>query len=162
MAERVIIYESAIASLFNPGASGDAFMRSFLRETSGYARSIAPRRTTHLAMSHRTNGPFRRGRYRLRGQVVNTAAYAEFVHDGTRTPIRSTRARMRNDGHLVGGVMRLPTTGRSMATDPHGGAAFIYRREVRGQKANPWLDKAGTFVARKYLAGGYAVAPIYL
>lgn len=152
MAEIVTIYESRIAGLFSPGAAGDAFMRRFLGDTSSYARALAPRRTSELANSHRTLGPVRRGRYGLRGQVVNTADYAAFVHNGTTGPITSTRPN---------GWMRLPPSGRAAVLDgPNAGP--VYRRSVRGQRANPWLDRAGTLTARRYLAGGYVVNPIYM
>lgn len=157
MAERVIIYEGRIAGLFNPGASGDAFMRSFLRQTHTRALSTVPRRSNALAASHRTLGPVRRGRYGLRGQVVATAEHAAWVHDGTTGPIRPRSAR----------YLRIPYQGQSMIyANPRRPSEFgngaIYVRSVKGQESQPWLDNAGTFTARSFLAGGYIVSPIYL
>lgn len=146
MAHLTTINEFAIAGLVKEDVG--RYGNDMGRRIVGVARGIAPRRSNHLAASHRYRGFLYRGRYKVGTRVENTAAYAAFVHDGTQGPITP-----KNGRYLIvpkgRGVRPL---GMVMSTNLRGQAVqakspFGRHRSVRGQAAQPWLREAGETVA---------------
>lgn len=128
----VTVYDSKVAAEFLPGGRVNSYVRKTNVAIISIARATAPGRTGELKAKHRNRGALKRGRFSIAGIVENYADYALWVHDGTKTPILPKH----------GKFLKLPNVGT-------GRGSFIFVRSVRGQRANPWLRKAGETVARR-------------
>ncbi|QIG59043.1 hypothetical protein SEA_RUBYRALPH_35 [Microbacterium phage RubyRalph] len=134
MAYRVEVYESGFVTLIQVG-DGHRWIRAKARQIENRARMIAPKRTGRLAASHRTDQErTAQGRYQSGFRVSATVPYAGFVHRGT--GIYGPR-----------GARIISRRGKMMGPLPGAGAGrprFI--RSSRGQRPQPWLERAGRSV----------------
>jgi len=126
----VTVYQAAIRSELAPGGDVNKFVKMANREVYAEAVATAPVRTGNLKDSHVNAGVLVHG-LRAEARVNNVSPHAEWVHDGTTGPIGPTSHQF----------LKLPA-GRNAR-------GFIYLRSVRGQRANPWLRRAGEKVARR-------------
>lgn len=133
----VNVYNGAIESEFTAGGEVSRENGKIRRAIIRRAEATAPSRTGELKAAHRDGGALLEGKLRLRGSVENVAPHAAFVHDGTLGKNISARG----NGRLV-----VPAH-RGLPPRRHGGTILIYPFSVRGQKAQPWLEKAGEAVA---------------
>lgn len=133
MPERFIVtvYDVEISRLFDAMGTVGRPMTRLQREIYAEAILAAPSRSGELKASHRNKGARKAGPYRIRGFIENTSAHAEFVYKGTHGPIFPRRRRF----------LRFP--GR-------GGVGFTYKRWVRGQRANPWMERAARTVLSRH------------
>lgn len=135
---RVTIYDSRVDSLFLPGGDVWGWMGGVGAEHLQAAYMFAPRRSGHLASQHYPVAiitPYKkRG---VRYTIRNDADYALFVHEGTTGPIV---ADYWDDG----------TQSFLGPMAPWGGFSTPFARSVSGQRANPWINKAGEFVLAQY------------
>lgn len=127
MPVRIVVHDQAITDLVEFGPVRD-FTQEVARKIRDNAIEKAARfsRTGALAASHHY-----RTRARVRsvvGTVYNDSDHAIFVHEGTRSPIvpnpRPTR------------------TGRPPSLRFVSRGELWFKREVSGQRANPWLRRA--------------------
>jgi hypothetical protein len=121
---RVQVYDSRLQTLFEPGGSVHRWTRDLTIRVMDRAVRLCPKRTLHLAESHdHSVGTNRLGTF---GYVSNHAEYARFVHEGTRDYITPTHGR-----YLV------------VRPAPHSFyARYTKRSSVRGQHAQPWMERA--------------------
>lgn len=131
----VRIDRKALSGEFQTRGQAGRWIRMVGREMLALSKNQAPSRSGGLRRSHGIS----RGRvgmgwgnqYAAAYNIYADAGHAEYVHQGTRSPITARG----------GGKMRL---------SPGGGYGVLYRRSVRGQKANPWLDRACTAIAIRF------------
>lgn len=119
-------------AVMNPAIDYGKRVQSMIKRE---AIRTAPRRSGQLATSHLNIGILRRGRWAADGAVRNVSEHAEYVHGGTDGPIfpNAPHRFLKIHGSRAG----------------HAGAVTGYARSVRGQRANPWLRKAGETVAAR-------------
>lgn len=124
MVSRVVVYEIGLVRAVQTDGSG--FTRKTANEIKVVAMAIAPKRTGRLARSHSVEqSRTATGQYQTGHSVSADAPYARYVHGGTRD--------YRSPGKMMG-----PMPVRA------GGPKYIRFR--RGQKANPWLQRAADSV----------------
>jgi len=122
----------------DPEASARAVLRDALQHMESSARLQAPQRTGNLARSISKEGPVSIGPGSYEGSVSTgiDAPYARFVHEGTgihgpkHQPIEA----------LPGNIMTFIGDGRR-----------IFTRKTRGQKPNPFMDRAYVETRDAYL-----------
>lgn len=131
------IYEDVIAGwTLRVDGLGQRYLRSLTREIVFQSKLKAPRRTNRLANS--IDEKFRwANQYGTGRQVVATAPYARYVHEGTGGKARRIYAKPNRgaDGRFSGGRGWLPV-GKSQ------GAITHYAHFVSGQDANPFIMEA--------------------
>lgn len=173
-AARVIVYDSQIASLFDPGENAVEFVKDVIDSILARAENIEVPRGgptsgrirqgwQSLARSHKSSGVLRRGPYGAGGSAYNTAPHAEWVHNGTQGPILPTSGRYLavpvgvgdaaprvNPSYDRAGYIRNRPNLRAVPS-----RGVILTESVRGQEANPWLRRAGDQVSREYRARPY-------
>lgn len=170
---RVIVYDAKIASLFDQGENAVEFVKDVIDSILAYAENFTvPRGNAQsgriragwpsLRSRHKSSGVLRRGPYGAGGSAYNDAPHAEWVHNGTSSPI------LPNGPYLAipvppGTVLRRATT----PTGPYGyrnrntnlpitaRKGVIFAASVSGQDANPWLARAGDKVVAEYRAKAY-------
>lgn len=135
MAQRVRIYDERMDSLFYPTTGviprGVGRLGELAKEV---ATATAPRNkngtSQGLAYRHKyaTRAQGGKGRRYFTSALMNTADYAAFVHEGTVGPITAG--------------------GKVMPVGASAGNVFAYATIVRGQAANPWMERAGVSAAR--------------
>ena len=146
MPAKVIVYDEAIVRLIQRG-DGHFWIRRKANAIRGTALALAPARTGRLKGSHRvTQNRDAGGRFQTGFIISATAPYARYVHEGTGPWIYPAN----------GKFLRLPgvnrTASRNSFRGPNGnprpgrtGERSTVVRKVRGQKANPWLERAARF-----------------
>lgn len=123
---RVFVHDRKIAEMGLPGGVIYRDMHHLIVKMEALAVTLAPKRTHRLANTI-TSSITPVGRRHIQGSVRARAPYAQYVIRGTKTPIRPERGR----------YLRLPVRGGSHLVGP-----FVYKRKVRGQRANDFLTKA--------------------
>ena len=122
----VTVLKSRIDSEFLPGGQGYRWMDRVKLAMHTAAVAAAPARSGVLKASHRSYARGYGGS-RVDVQIVNTAEHAEWVHGGT------------DEIYPDGDFLWVPIY--------PGAVKRSKRAYVRGQKANPWLDRACTAIA---------------
>lgn len=138
---RTTVYRRNISWLMQHG-DGAEWIYQVSDEMLLAAQAEAPSRSGTLKRSHDLSREVGTNQYAARYSVQNTAEHAGWVHGGT---------------PYITGLMRVPkrpgpVRGQSLPkgqvfwTDGLNGRPM----GVRGQKANPWLDRACSRVAMRY------------
>lgn len=133
---RVKVFDLEISKLFNASRPVGRYAAQINREIIVAADAEAPVgnrvREPHVTIrgSHVNNGTPKVGPYRISGKVSNRAPHAAYVYYGTNGPIFSHTKT----------TLKLPPFGK------YG----IYQKEVRGQRANPWLERAARTVLSRH------------
>lgn len=154
MSYRTTVYDREIMSLFDRSQPVADEARRIGARILTVATATAPRSglkvawgihpaSEHLFSKHRARGYLRAGPYNVQFPVENTASYADYVHEGTldRPPVG-----LKGDLYAEWGELHLRGgEGRKAYWD---GQILIHLgKTVKGQKANPWLKRAGEYVA---------------
>ena len=124
---RVVVYDSAIHRMNQPGGDVYRYTARKVRQTTLAARDFAPKRSGYLAS--RIEGEVRPRRSSVRGFVRSRADYSRYVHEGTGPVI-----------YPHGDYLSVPKFKRSTLR--------VKRTHVRGQRANPFLERALRFTMR--------------
>lgn len=126
---RVHIDAAAVASETAPGGQVFKYLAQENRLVYRLAVRGAPLGATGvLKRSHINAGVRKVGPYSATGTVNNVAEHAPWVHDGTTGPIR-------------------PKYGDWLVIPRGRGGRNVFVHEVAGQRANPWLYRAGVQAA---------------
>lgn len=134
---RYVVYDSAIQTMFDPGGSIHRWTTDFTREVEAEAVRRCPvareqwglfRVAGGLKMGHRST--VGTNRFGTVGSVRNDRSYAMYVHDGTSTVVARGR------------YMKFNINGRTFR-----------KKEVRGQRAQPWLRDALAVVSARHGLG---------
>jgi hypothetical protein len=123
---RVVIFDHALDAMHAPGGMIYEEMRRNAREVAFLAKLDAPVRTGRLAASIRMSSEGRASRRKVSFVVRADALHAGWVHEGTYGPITPTTF-----PYMRGPAF--PEYGE------RGTSPKIYRREVAGQSAQPFL-----------------------
>jgi hypothetical protein len=123
---RVIVFESAVDALHQPGGMIFDEMRDAAREVAFLARLDAPKRTGELAAGIRIASETRVSRKKVGFYVRSDARHSFWVHEGTGPMIYPTTFP----------YMRLPAFPEFGA---RGTAPRMYRKVVQGQASQPFL-----------------------
>lgn len=125
---QVTVYRKNLSALYQLGGPGDRWAHRLAERMEAASIIEAPARSGEIKRSHSVR---RRGinQWAAKYAVVNSAGHAEWVHDGTRSPI-------------------LPVNAKRLKVPNRGGGGYRLLPKVRGQAANPWLDRACARVAR--------------
>lgn len=126
-----VYYRELNRATVGRGGPGGRWIYRLSTQMLDASKAAAPVRDGGLRRAHRLTRERGSNQWVQRLRVSNTAEHSVWVHDGTTGPIR------RDDG----GLMTLP---------PGGGYPRIRTREVSGQTANPWLERACSAVAMRY------------
>ena len=140
---RVTVYERELKRLFNKGQPADRFIYKVSARMMAESRSRTPVRSGELRNAHIITRGSRIGsnQYQSRYSIENVSDHAGYVHDGTLGSISADGMSLPEGG---------PSAKNSKTRWP--GQTFSKRTkyEVRGQRANPWLEEACTVVAMRY------------
>jgi hypothetical protein len=117
-----VVYDSKITAMNAPGGNVYRYTHHKTEATMLLAKALAPKRSGRLAGGIRKDVR-QTSRDRVVGRVRSTARHSTWVHEGTHGPI-------------------VPTSGTYMRLRPGGGYGFSMRKVVRGQSANPFLERA--------------------
>lgn len=133
-----VVYDTKITAMNAPSGMVYRYVEHRTDSTVRIAKVFAPKRTGRLA------GGIRRdvrqtSRDRVVGRVRSTARHSQWVHEGTRTPITALTG-----GRMGDGMLSVPTF--------IGSSKRMRRRAVKGQRANPFLERALTLG----MTGSYA------
>lgn len=128
----VTVLKSRIESEFLPGGQGYRWMDRVRLAMHTAAVAAAPSRTNTLRAAHRSYARGYGGS-RVDVRIVNDAEHAEWVHGGTANNGEG-RIEPKHKDYLW-----VPIAPNSTYR--------VYRGSVKGQKANPWLDRACTAIA---------------
>lgn len=123
---RVTVYRPRIVSIIQTG-DGDRWTRDKAKQIENRARILAPKRTGRLAASHVTLPTTGSNQYQKVYRVSAMAPYGAFVHGGT--GVYGPR-----------GMEIVAPTGMAIPAGGGRRARVIY--SSRGQRANPWLERA--------------------
>lgn len=128
-AYRVTVYRRNLSAQFQPGGQGGRWLDD-LRQTMHRACEREAATFVRSGEILRSHDSFMRGvnQFRSEATIWNTADHAEWVHQGV-------PGRIFPDGDFLWVPIR------------KGGASRTKRTSVRGQKANPWMDRACTRIA---------------
>lgn len=128
-AYRVTVYRANLARQFQPGGQGGRWLDRLRLAMHRACVAEAPVRSGDIKRSHDS---FMRGinQYASRATIWNTSEHAEWVHEGV-------AGRIFPDGDFLWVPIR------------RGSAARVKRTSVRGQAANPWMDRACQSIARR-------------
>lgn len=118
---RVIVYDSVITAWSLPGGMTWRYARQKAQRTGTLGRAFAPKRSGQMAAGVESH--YEGSTRDSVSMVVSAPAPALWVHEGTQGPIR-------------------PTAGTYLRLKPGGGYGVVYAKEVRGQRANPFLAEA--------------------
>lgn len=151
---RVIVYDAKISGMFGKGGDAVEYIREFLVDLEAQAQRDAPvggitsgrRRAGGISIKrgHRNSGTLRSGPYGARGSIYNIAKHAGYVHNGTGPRIYGRP------------MLAVPVVPGSIHMQHRWGKPRVAKvgvvrlRSVAGQKANPWLDRAGKKIAIRY------------
>jgi len=179
MVTRVVVYDVQLRHLFDPGENAIEFTKDvidsiiaraqFFEVPRGNAQSGRRRQGWRsLQDSHRSSGVLRRGPLGADGSAYNDAPHAAWVHNGTGPVIvprngrylavpvppgtrvaRLAQTSMRGQSGAFGGSFR------SQAAPSVSKIGVILTPAVRGQEANPWLQRAGNKVVAETRAKPY-------
>lgn len=122
---RVVVFESAVDAMHQPGGMIYDEMRDAAREVAFLAKLDAPKRTGELAAGIRMASERRASRKKVGFYVRSDAPYSYWVHEGTGQIYAKSRRGMSVPAYRESG--------------PRGVAPRRRRRTVRGQRANPFL-----------------------
>lgn len=124
---RAVVYRQKLSAMYQTGGQADRWARRLAQRMEAAAIIMAPVRSGDLKRQHTVR---RRGinQWAANYQVWNDSDHAQHVHFGTTGPIR-------------------PKTASKLRVPNRGGAGYRLLPSVRGQKANPWLDRACSAVA---------------
>ena len=138
----VVVYESQIDAMFQPGGEGVRYANTQARDVASDARSLAPERSGELRRFIRAVPSRSTGKRSVRSSVRSAARHSLWVHEGTAGDgagyIYPARKR----------AMKLPPGGPTYhggpSTSRHMGQKFkaMKLKKVRGQKGNPFLRQA--------------------
>lgn len=130
---RLVVYDTLIARMSLPGGAIFRWTRRRRELVEHLSIAFAPMRSGELKAS--INGTYnpRPGRFQVRMEVRASAPHALWVHEGT----RGLDGRARIKPHPPNKYLRL---------SPGNGHPTLYRKSVRGQKANPFMRRALTQV----------------
>ncbi len=126
MAHRTRVLRGGIITVMQAG-DGERWNRDFAKGVERTARILSPKRTRRLEHSHVTLKAAGSNQYVNRYRVSALARHGLFVHGGTGIYGPSP--------HVI-----RPAGGQVMGPINDGGPRFI--RHSRGQRPNPWLDRA--------------------
>lgn len=153
---RVVVYDVRIASLFDPGENAVEFTKDVIDDIIARAQRTAPRGGptsgnrraggVPLWLQHKSTGVLRRGPYGAGGSAYNDARHAEWVHNGVQGRIFP-----KNGPYLavpvgVGSSARRVTPtlrNKNLRREIPSRVGIVLASSVRGQDANPWLERAG-------------------
>lgn len=136
---RVVVYRRNLEAQFGRTGQGGRWIYRLGLEIEHLAESLAPIRSGDLAGSHETRFLPGANQFQATAQIGNNARHAEWVHRGTADQV-GPREIAAGIPSVVNSVSRW--SGHAFLKDGYS------RKGVRGQKANPWLDKAGVIVSR--------------
>lgn len=122
-----VVYDSKVTAMNAPGGDVYRYVDHRTTSTVRFAKAFAPKRSGRLAGGVRKDVR-QTSRDRVVGRARSTARHSKWVHEGTYGPIWARGARKDN-------MMRLPAY--RMAPK-----RTILRPFVRGQDANPFLERA--------------------
>lgn len=155
---RAYVFDAALIAQFQPGGQANDYGKLIQRQVYALAAATAPRgpgRVGHtkpadwrgpgtLQRSHRNRGMLWEGRLRIRGSIEVTASYAEWVHEGHGPVVKFSPKGKAG--------LRIPRTSwiryRALLASDNENGMYVFRSRVGGYRGNPWLDNAGTAVAR--------------
>jgi hypothetical protein len=153
---RVEVYRRNIAQMFLPSGDAGKWIYKVSSEMIAAARAEAPRRSGALRAAHRIErrsltDTFFGNQYAAAYEIRNDADHASWVHEGTddieavmRVPRGSARGALR--GAQLPKRLVFYTDGKGKRSTG-----------VRGQKANPWLNRACAAVSMRYGAVPYRI-----
>lgn len=135
MAVRIVVYDTALARMHQPGGMINDYVRDMAKEAKRLMELTAPiGRSGELARSHH---------YRVRprksstiGHVYNDADHALFVHDGTG---------LYGPNHAL-----IPGPHRFAYTRPPLRKGMGMPKWTRGQRSQPWMADAIETVGRAH------------
>lgn len=143
---RTTVYRRNLAREFQTGGQGYRWLDRVKKAMHDGSIAAAPVRSGDIKRGHRS---FITGinQYACRAEIVNLAEHAEWVHDGTRPWIEGTFRVPRK--RQAGGARGADLPGRLVfytdgEMDRYGN---VNQTGVRGQRAQPWMDRACTAVA---------------
>jgi len=130
-AYRVTVYRANLQRQFQKGGQGGIWLDKLRLAMHRACVREAPSRSGDLKGSHESflSGA-RGGGYRAEATIWNTAEHAEWVHEGVAGRI-----------FPHGDYLWVPRR--------RGSTARVKRTSVKGQAANPWMDRACQRVARR-------------
>lgn len=125
----VVVNDQAIASLFDENSEIGRLTGRLMRQAKLTARAEGPRRSGRLVGSVEgyANRHYTYGR---RMALYSDLYYARFVLGGTKWPIEAKHVTAKGNQ----GWMTVPVR--------KGSAYFMLRKRVRGQRANPFMQRA--------------------
>lgn len=126
-----VYYKRLNRATVGRGGPGGGWIYRVSRQMIIEARAESPVRDGTIKASHRIRREQYGNQWVQRYNISNVADHAEYVHGGTQGPIR-------------------PASGKAMVLPPGGGYPRMVVKSVRGQSANPWLDRACSRVAMRY------------
>lgn len=132
---RLVIFDHVLDEMHAPGGMVYEEYRRNAREVAFLSKLDAPVRTGALAASIRMSSESRASRRKVSFVVRADALHAGWVHEGTYGPITPTTFP----------YMRLP---RFPEIGPRGVGPRMYRKEVAGQSANPFMLNNLEYVMR--------------
>lgn len=133
------------AKQFIPGGSANRYIDSRLVQAAELARGFAPARSGELKASIRKTGTLNRGLLGAVGSLYASAPHAAYVHGGTPPVIKAKNKRGRG--------MPIPVASKGLPYRIVGKVpgAFVWRRQVRGQRPQPFLAQAVAVAFRDLL-----------
>lgn len=136
---KVTVYYNNIAGLYRRGGPGGGWIYRVSSQMMAESRAEAPRRDGTLRRSHSIARDRIGNQYMQTYRIVNSAEHAEWVHQGTAG---------KGTGYIY------PETASRLYIPAGNGHRSRRPLRVKGQKPNPWLDRACTRVAARYGAVG--------
>ncbi len=134
----VSVYRPRVEFQFTSAGQVGRWATARQREIVVQAKIDAPTRYGELVMGIRAGGARKVGTS-LRRIILSTAGHSRFVHEGTTGPIFARRY----------GFMLVPSFDGA-APLRKGGTELTARRTVAGQRANPFLVRAGRTVMLRH------------
>lgn len=127
----VTVFYRNIAGLYRRGGPGGGWIYRVSQDMIRASRAEAPRRSGDLRDAHYVTRGRVGNQYMQSYNIGNSAEHAEWVHRGTARWI-----------YPDGDFLLVPVA--------PGASRRMKKPRVRGQDANPWLDRACTRVAIRY------------
>lgn len=155
--------EGAFVTLIGQGGEANKYVVRKMREMEVTATILAPVGaprigTAHpignLKHSHGRTGVFMRGKLRAVGSLYNSAGYALYVHEGVTGKIYPQGRGFsipKSSFYYYTGNPTISRRGGGVDTrGPIGlrGTFLVWKNPVRGQSANPWIERAVEIVMR--------------
>lgn len=135
MAKFFRVHERDVMSFNDPGQPVYDMLDDLAWNMREYSRAYAPVKTGKLRSRIAKLKPSRVGPYGLEAGVAVNLKYAMFVHDGTTGPIHANGFVTGKNGETRRKKMKF------MSGKGASGGRMLYKEEVRGQRANPFLLK---------------------